>query len=60
MKEQKALAWSLNADRRHLTKEQRQARAVELRKQGLSYRAIGEQLGVSQMTAQRDVQRPQL
>src|SRR5690606_9821836 len=56
VKEQKALAWSLNADRRHLTKEQRQARAVELRKQGLSYRAIGEQLGVSQMTAQRDVQ----
>jgi len=56
IKEQKALAWSLNADRRHLTKEQRQARALELRKQGLSYRAIGEQLGVSQMTAQRDVQ----
>ena len=56
VKEQKALAWSLNADRRHLTKEQRQARALELRKQGLSYRAIGEQLGVSQMTARSDVQ----
>ncbi len=56
VKEQKALAWSLNADRRHLTKEQRQARAIELRKQGLSYRAIGEQLGVSQMTARSDVQ----
>lgn len=56
IKEQKALAWSLNTDRRHLTKEQRQARALELRKQGLSYRAIGEQLGVSQMTARSDVQ----
>lgn len=56
VKEQKALAWSLNADRRHLTKEQRQARALELRKEGLSYRAIGEQLGTSQMTARSDVQ----
>jgi len=56
VKEQKALAWSLNADRRHLTKEQRQARALELRKQGLSYRAIGEQLGVSHEAARKDVQ----
>lgn len=55
VKEQKALAWSLNADRRHLTKEQRQARALELRKQGLSYRAIGEQLGVDAKTAHADV-----
>lgn len=55
IKEQKALAWSLNADRRHLTKEQRQARALELRKQGLSYRAIGEQLGVDPKTAHADV-----
>ncbi|NLF77721.1 MAG: ParB/RepB/Spo0J family partition protein, partial [Chloroflexi bacterium] len=56
VKEQKALAWSLNADRRHLTKEQRQARAGELRKQGLSYRAIGEQLGVSHEVIRKDVQ----
>ncbi len=55
VKEQKALAWSLNADRRHLTKEQRQARALELRKQGLSYRAIGEQLGVDPKTVHADV-----
>ena len=54
--DQRALAWSLNADRRHLSKELRQQRAVELRQQGKSYRAIAEELGVSQMTAQRDVQ----
>lgn len=55
--DQRALAWSLNADRRHLTKEQRQQRAVELRQQGKSYRAIGEQLGVDPMTARSDVQK---
>jgi phage N-6-adenine-methyltransferase len=54
--DQRALAWSLNADRRHLSKEQRQQRAVALRQQGKSYRAIGEELGVSQVTARSDVQ----
>lgn len=53
--DQRALAWSLNADRRHLSKELRQQRAVELRQQGKSYRAIGEELGVSEFTAHKDV-----
>lgn len=55
--DQRALAWSLNADRRHLSKEQRQQRAVELRQQGKSYRAIAEELGVDPMTARSDVQK---
>ncbi len=55
--DQRALAWSLNADRRHLSKEQRQQRAVALRQQGKSYRAIGEELGVDPMTARSDVQK---
>ncbi len=53
--DQRALAWSLNADRRHLSKELRQQRAVELRQQGKSYRAIGEQLGVDPKTVHADV-----
>ena len=35
---------------------ERQAQALELRKQGKSYRAIGDRLGVSQMQAHRDIQ----
>lgn len=53
--DQRALAWSLNADRRHLSKELRQQRAVELRQQGKSYRAIGEELGVDEKTARNDI-----
>lgn len=55
---------SKNAFRRHDTPEEIEARrerrrkaAVELRLKGLSYRAIGEELGVSHVQARSDVQR---
>lgn len=53
--EKQALAWGLNAHRRHMTREQRQECALKLRQQGMSYRAIGEKLGVDPMTARSDV-----
>lgn len=37
--------------------QDRRAKALDLRKAGLSYRAIGTQLGVSEKTAHQDVQR---
>lgn len=55
--EAREIARTLNADRRQLTEEQRRAVAVELRKQGYSYPAIAGALGVSTMTAYRDVRR---
>jgi len=54
--ELRALAETLNEDRRQLTVEERRERALKLRQQGQSYRQIGEALGVSQMTARADVE----
>lgn len=54
--EREDAAWGLNAHRRHMTKEQRQAYALRLRQRGLSYRDIGERLKVGKSTAQRDVE----
>lgn len=56
LEQKRALAETLNDARRHLSPEERAERAVKLRQEGLSYRQIGERLGVSPMTAQRDVQ----
>ena len=46
---------TLNLARRHLSREQRRELVVKLRKEGWSYRLIGEELGVSHTTAMRDV-----
>lgn len=54
--QKRALAISLNFDRRHMPVEERRQRAAELRAQGQSYRQIGAALGVSQVTARADVQ----
>jgi len=43
----------LNIARRHLPKEWKQEKAKELRKQGWSYRRIGEALGINQTTVMR-------
>jgi len=48
------LARTLNMDRRHLEPEQRRELVAHLRGEGHSYRAIGEALGVSKDTVQRD------
>lgn len=53
--QKKALAESLNEDRRQLTVEERRERALKLRQQGKSYRQIGEALKVDPATAMRDV-----
>lgn len=53
--EAREIARTLNADRRQLTEEQRRAVAVELRKQGYSYRAIAGALGVSHEQVRKDV-----
>jgi len=47
---------SLNLTRRHLTRQQRADLAIRLRQRGLSYPEIGKRLGVSAMTAHRDVE----
>lgn len=52
--EARELARTLNADRRHLTVEQRRDMVAHLREQGHSYRAIGEALGVSHEQARKD------
>ncbi len=51
--EKKYLAIKLNAQRRHMTIEERLGLATELRKDGLSYRQIGEILNVSHETVRR-------
>jgi ParB-like chromosome segregation protein Spo0J len=51
------LARTLNADRRHLTEDQRREVAVTLRRAGHSERAIAGALGVSQPTVHRDIER---
>lgn len=53
--ELRALAETLNEDRRQLTVEERRERALKLRQQGQSYRQIGEALKVDPATAMRDV-----
>jgi N6-adenosine-specific RNA methylase IME4/ParB-like chromosome segregation protein Spo0J len=53
--EKQSLALSLNENRRQLTADDRKEVAVRLRQQGMSYRAIGEKLGVDPMTAVRDI-----
>jgi DNA modification methylase/ParB-like chromosome segregation protein Spo0J len=45
----------LNFARRHLTKAQRDAQIVEMRKEGMSYRAIGEVVGISHEQARSTV-----
>jgi N6-adenosine-specific RNA methylase IME4 len=54
--EKRGLALAVNEHRRHLSAEDWQELAVRLRQQGLSYRQIGEKLGVSVYTAHADVQ----
>lgn len=58
VEERERLAWDLNAHRRHMTKEQRRELALKLRKEGKSYREIGERLGVSHEIARKDVSAP--
>jgi hypothetical protein len=53
--EARAIAHTLNADRRQLTPEQRREVAVALRQEGHSYPAIGKALGVHHTTIMRDV-----
>lgn len=48
---------TLNADRRHLTEDQRRAMVADLRREGHSERAIAGALGVSQTTVHRDIER---
>lgn len=52
--EARAIAVTLNADRRHLDPAQRREVVAHLRGQGHSYRAIGDALDVSPQTAMRD------
>jgi hypothetical protein len=55
LKEELSLAWDLNAHRRHMTKEHRQEWAAKLREQGMSYRQIGQKLGVDHKTVRADI-----
>lgn len=52
--EARAIAITLNTDRRHWDAAQRRAIAVELRSQGHSFRAIGGALGVDAKTIRKD------
>lgn len=58
--QKEALAWDLNAKRRHLTREERRQRAVELVKAGATQAEAAAQLGVDRSTVSRDVQDVQL
>ncbi len=51
--EKKHLAIRLNAQRRHMTQDQRLALATDLRKDGLSLRQIGDLINVSHVTVSR-------
>lgn len=53
--EKRQLALDLNLHRRHLDKEQRAGFALQMRQNGMSYRAIGDKLGVTPMTAREDI-----
>jgi hypothetical protein len=50
------IAQTLNAERRHLSEEQRRLVAYDLRMEGMSYRSIGEALDVSHTQARHDVE----
>lgn len=50
-----ALAYSLNADRRHMDREQRLAVIADLRQQGYSLRAIAGVVGVSHIQVRNDL-----
>jgi ParB-like chromosome segregation protein Spo0J len=54
--EAQEIARTLNADRRHLTEEQRRPVVKALAEEGHSRRAIGRALGVSHDTVRRDLQ----
>lgn len=54
--EKESLALELNALRRQLTAEKRQAAAIKLKGENRSTREIAEKLGVSHMTVARDLQ----
>lgn len=49
---------ALNLERRHLTREQRAQLVATLRGKGWSLRRIGERLGITQVTAMRDLDDP--
>jgi len=53
--ERREISWTLNADRRQLTEEQRRSVVADLRQQGHSTTAIAGALGVGQSTVSRDV-----
>lgn len=53
--EAREIARTLNADRRHLTPEQRRENVKALREEGHSQRAIAGALGVSKKTVQNDI-----
>lgn len=53
--EKEDLAWKLNDLRRHMTREERQARVVRERKKGKSLRQIADKLGVDPMTVRSDL-----
>lgn len=50
-----ALAYTLNADRRHMTRDQRLAIVADLRAQGFSLRAIAGAVGIDKRQVQRDL-----
>lgn len=58
--EAREIARTLNADRRHLTDEQRREIAADLRREGHSERAIAGALGTSQATVHRDLKRVEI
>lgn len=53
--EKRYLAYDLNLHRRHLTAEQRRQVALQMHQDGMSYRRIGDKLGVGEATVRRDI-----
>jgi hypothetical protein len=53
--EKRQLALDLNLHRRHLDKGQRAGFALQMRQNGMSYRTIGEKLGVDPVTVMNDI-----
>lgn len=54
--EKREKALNLNLHRRHLSVEDRKGMALKMRQNGHSYRAIGEKLGVSDVTVMNDIE----